>query len=85
MVRAERNDLRARVGSLDEQDHAILLALLEHKVLTTSQVKSLYFRSFRRCQHGLKELKELGFIASFTPRRGFGEGRPTAYSSPRRA
>ncbi len=62
--------------SLDERDHAILLSLLEHKVLTTQQLKSLYFRSLRRCQHRLKELRDLGLIASFTPRRGFGQGRP---------
>jgi len=76
MVRAEREDLRACVGSLDERDYAILLSLLEHKVLTTHQIKAVYFRSLRRCQHRLRELKDLGFIASFTPRRGFGEGRP---------
>jgi len=75
MVRAERNDLRARAWILDERDHAILLSLLEHKLLTTDQIKSLYFRSLRRCQHRLKELRDLGLIASFTPRRGFGEGR----------
>ncbi len=28
------------------------------------------------CQHRLRELRDLGFVASFTPRRGFGEGRP---------
>jgi hypothetical protein len=33
------------VGLLDERDHAVLLSLLEHKVLTTDQIKSLYFRS----------------------------------------
>jgi hypothetical protein len=76
MVRAERNHLRVRAWILDERDHAILLSLLEHKVLTTQQIKSLYFRSLRRCQHRLKELREFGLIASFTPRRGFGEGRP---------
>jgi len=76
MVRAERNHLRARAWILDERDHAILLSLLEHKVLTTEQIKSLYFRSLRRTQHRLKELRGLGFIASFIPRRGFGEGRP---------
>jgi hypothetical protein len=76
MVRAERNDLHANAWILDERDHAILLGLLEHKVLTTQQIKSLYFRSLRRCQHRLKELRDLGLIASFTPRRGFGEGRP---------
>jgi len=76
MVRAERNDLRTRAWILDERDHAILLSLLEHKVLTTDQIKALYFRSLRRCQHRLKELRDLGLIAPFTPRRGFGEGRP---------
>jgi hypothetical protein len=40
MVRAERN---VRMVSLDERDHALLLSLLEHKVLTTSQINSLYF------------------------------------------
>ena len=64
--------------SLDERDHALLLSLLEHKVLTTPQIKSLYFRSFRRCQHRMKELRDLGFISSFTVGRGFGEGRPSA-------
>ena len=66
--------------SLDERDHALLLSLLEHKVLTTHQIKSLFFRSFRRCQHRMKELKDLGLISSFTVGRGFGEGRPPACS-----
>ncbi len=78
MSRAERNEYRARVGSLDERDHAILSSLLEHKLLTTDQIKSLLFRSIRRCQHRLKELKNLALTASFTPRRGFAEGRPPA-------
>jgi hypothetical protein len=78
MVRAERNNLRARAWILDERDHAIFLSLLEHKVLTTQQMKSLYFRSLRRCQHRLKELRDLALIASFTPGRSFGEGRPPA-------
>jgi hypothetical protein len=64
--------------SLDERDHALLLSLLEHKVLTTHQIKSLYFRSFRRCQHRMKELKDLGLVSSFMVGRGFGEGRPPA-------
>ncbi len=64
--------------SLDERDHALLLSLLEHKVLTTHQIKSLFFRSFRRCQHRMKELKDLGVVSSFTVGRGFGEGRPPA-------
>jgi hypothetical protein len=64
--------------SLDERDHALLLSLLEHKVLTTNQIKSLYFRSFRRCQHRMKELRDLGLVSTFTVGRGFGEGRPPA-------
>jgi hypothetical protein len=64
--------------SLDERDHALLLSLLEHKVLSTHQIKSLYFRSFRRCQHRMKELRDLGLVSSFTVGRGFGEGRPPA-------
>jgi len=64
--------------SLDERDHALLLSLLEHKVLTTHQIKSLHFRSFRRCQHRMKELRDLGLVSSFSVGRGFGEGRPPA-------
>ncbi len=77
MVRAERNDLH-RMASLDARDHAIFLSLLEHKVLTTHQIKNLYFRSFRRCQHRMKELRDLGLVSSFSVGRGFGEGRPPA-------
>jgi hypothetical protein len=64
--------------SLDERDHQILLSLLEHKILTTVQIKALYFRSLRRCQHRMRELKDLGLISSFSVGRGFGEGRPPA-------
>jgi hypothetical protein len=78
MVRAEARNLRTRVVALDERDHPILLILLEHKLLSTDQIKALYFICLRRCQHRMRELRELGFIASFTPRRGFGEGRPPA-------
>jgi hypothetical protein len=78
MVREEARNPRARVVSLDERDHSILLNLLEHKVLTTHQIKNLYFRSLRRCQHRMRELKDLGLISSFSVGRGFGEGRPPA-------
>jgi predicted transcriptional regulator len=78
MVREEANEYRARANELDERDHEILLSLLEHKVLTTDQVKAPFFRSLRRCQYRLRELRDLGFIASFTPKRGFGDGRPPA-------
>jgi hypothetical protein len=77
MVR-ETNEYRARASDLDERDHRILLSLLEQKVLTTDQIKSLLFRSVRRCQQRLRELRDLGLVACFTPKRGFGEGRPPA-------
>jgi hypothetical protein len=75
MLGEERN---VRMVSLDERDHALLLSLLEHKVLTTHQIKNLFFRSFRRCQHRMKELRDLDLVSSFTVGRGFGEGRPPA-------
>jgi hypothetical protein len=68
-------ELRAISSVLDERDLAILRALLEHKLLTTHQLQVLFFRSLRRCQHRLSELKKLELIASFRPRRGFGQGR----------
>jgi hypothetical protein len=78
MVREEARNLRARVVSLDERDHSILLSLLEHKVLTTHQIKNLYFRSLSRCQHRMRELKDLGFVSFFSLGRDFGEGMPPA-------
>jgi hypothetical protein len=80
MSQAERKtehqtDLRASSSALDQRDLAILRALLEHKVLTTHQLHVLFFRSLRRCQHRLSELKNLGVITSFQPRRAFGQGR----------
>ena len=40
--------------------------------------RASFFRSFRRCQHRMKELKDLGLVSSFSVGRGFGEGRPPA-------
>jgi hypothetical protein len=78
MIRAERNESRARASAIDERDHQVLLLLLEHKVLTTHQITSLHFRSLRRCQHRMRGLKEMGLVSSFQVARGFGEGRAPA-------
>jgi hypothetical protein len=78
MVRAERNEYRARESAIDERDLQVLLHLLEHKILTTHQITSLCFRSLRRCQHRMRELKNLGLVSSFSVGRGFGEGRAPA-------
>jgi hypothetical protein len=78
MVRAQRNLSRARESAIDERDLQVLLHLLEHKILTTHQITSLCFRSLRRCQHRMRELKEMGLVSSFSVGRGFGEGRAPA-------
>ncbi len=78
MVRAEQNEYRAHASALDERDHQVLLHLLEHKALITHQITSLCFRSLRRCQHRMRELKDLDLVSSFSVGRGFGEGRPPA-------
>jgi Replication-relaxation len=78
MVRAERNVSLARASAIDERDLQVLLLLLEHKILTTHQIASLCFRSLRRCQHRMRELKDLGLVSSFQVGRGFGEGRAPA-------
>jgi Replication-relaxation len=75
-LRAERNVSRA--SAIDERDLQVLLHLLEHKILTTHQITSLLFRSLRRCQHRMRELKDLGLVSSFQVGRGFGEGRAPA-------
>jgi hypothetical protein len=76
MVRAE--EAASRASAIDERDHQVLLHLLEHKILTTHQITSLCFRSLRRCQHRMRELKEMGLVSSFQVGRGFGEGRAPA-------
>jgi len=78
MVRAERNEYRAHASAIDERDHQLLLLLLDHKILTTHQITSLHFRSLRRCQHRMRELKEMGLVSSFSVGRGFREGRAPA-------
>ncbi|MGH2674688.1 MAG: replication-relaxation family protein, partial [Actinomycetota bacterium] len=76
MASAENNiEVRALASSLDERDRAILHALLEHKVLTTHQLRVLFFRSLRRCQHRLRELRDPGIVSSFPPPQEFGKGR----------
>lgn len=55
----------AAARTLDERAYALLVALTEHKVLSTSQIEVLFFGSRRTAQRQLKELRDLGFIASF--------------------
>jgi hypothetical protein len=55
-------------GVLDERDVAILIALAEHKLLTTEHIHALFFNSLRRAQTKVQELRELGFINTLNAR-----------------
>jgi len=55
-------------GELDERDVAILIALVEHKVLTTEHVHALFFNSVRRAQTKIQELREKGLIQTLKAR-----------------
>jgi hypothetical protein len=73
--RERETDHRALASSLDERDRSILTCLLEHKILTTDQLTALFFRSRRRCQNRMRELKGLDLTSGFEPANEFGRGR----------
>ena len=77
MFSAEKRetDYRSLASALNERDRAILTSLLEHKILTTEQLTALFFRSRRRCQHRMRELKDLELTSAFEPANEFGRGR----------
>lgn len=50
---------------LDELDIALLVALAEHKILSTYQLMVLFFDSLRTAQKRIKELKDRGLINTF--------------------
>ncbi|MFA5870175.1 MAG: replication-relaxation family protein [Candidatus Bathyarchaeia archaeon] len=51
---------------LDERDFEILVALVEHKVLSTFQIAALFFSSLRRAQYSIQQLKDLGLLRTFS-------------------
>ncbi|MGH2673825.1 MAG: replication-relaxation family protein [Actinomycetota bacterium] len=57
-----RREVPEAAGKLDERDVAILIALLEHKLLTTDQIHALFFNSVRRAQTKIQELREQDLI-----------------------
>jgi hypothetical protein len=74
---------RARVGAaavaalasrLGERDRLVALTCYEHRVLTTEQLRRLYFRSSRRCRDRLDQLYKLRVLDRFRPYRPPGEG-----------
>lgn len=50
---------------LVDRDRRLLALLSEHKVLTTKQIAALEFRSVRRAQDRLRQLRELGVVFAF--------------------
>jgi hypothetical protein len=76
------NDIPPTLGvlrHLNDRDRAILVALLEHKVLLTRQIKTLFFDSLRRCQACLRNLAEPGLIRSFSPPEWNLKGKPPGH------
>lgn len=51
---------------LGERELAVLVALAEHKILSTSQIELLFYDSPRRAQQMLFELRSHGLIHTFT-------------------
>ena len=74
---------RARVGAaaiaalasrLTERDRLAALACYEHRVLTTEQLRRLYFGSSRRCRDRLERLYRLRVLDRFRPQLQPGKG-----------
>lgn len=61
------------------RDRAALLAIYEHKVLLTEQLKTLFFRSLRRAQDRLRELAQLDLIERRHPPQERGKGKSPGY------
>ena len=66
--------IAALASRLTERDRLVALACYEHRVLTTEQLRRLYFRSSRRAELRLAELYELRVLDRFRPTRQPGEG-----------
>lgn len=58
--------------SIQHRDRRICLALYNHRVLTTHQIKELFFENDRVCRRRLAKLKELGLIKTFRPKAARG-------------
>lgn len=60
---------------LDQRDREILIALFDYRLLSTSQLKVLFFSSLRRCQDAIKRLGDLHLIARDRPFQQIGDGK----------
>ncbi len=66
--------IAALASRLTERDRLVALACYEHRVLTTEQLRRLYFPSRRIAELRLAQLYELRVLDRFRPSRGPGEG-----------
>lgn len=60
---------------LDSRQREILLALFDHELLLTYQLKVLFFSSLRRCQQVLRGLLDEGLVARDYPSQEIGVGK----------
>jgi hypothetical protein len=66
--------IAALASRLTERDRLVALACYEHRVLTTEQLRRLYFGSSRRACVRLAQLQQLRVLDRFRPPRQPGEG-----------
>ena len=66
--------IAALAGRLTERDQRVAIACYEHRVLTTEQLRRLYFPSRRSAELRLAQLYELRVLDRFRPSRQPGEG-----------
>jgi hypothetical protein len=72
--RAGAAAIAALAGRLTERDQRVALACYEHRVLTTEQLRRLYFSAPRRARRRLALLYELRVLDRFRPARQPGQG-----------
>jgi len=72
--RAGAAAIAALAGRLTERDQRVALACYEHRVLTTEQLRRLYFSAPRRTRRRLALLYELRVLDRFRPARQPGQG-----------
>jgi hypothetical protein len=66
--------IAALASRLTERDRLVALASYEHRVLTTEQLRRLYFGSSRRCRDRLERLYHLRVLDRFRPQLQPGQG-----------
>jgi hypothetical protein len=73
-VRVGAAAIAALASRLTERDRLVALACYEHRVLTSEQLRRLYFGSSRRCCARLEQLYRLRVLDRFRPARERGQG-----------